>query len=213
MSVTVEFTIGDESFPLGALLRGGSDRGVEATPLVPLHDGLLSYVRVYGDGLDGFERRVSADGRVDDLRRFGTEGGGRVYRLDAGDGRSRLCRCLDACGAVVESTATAPAGGGWRVVARFPGSDDASAFHRRCHDHGLDIDVVRVSSADGGQATGAGLSRRQSDLLVRAYEAGYFEVPRETKMGELAAELGVSDQTLSERLRRAAGALVRTSLL
>lgn len=40
------------------------------------------------------------------------------------------------------------------------------------------------------------------DFVVRAAEAGYFEVPRETPLRELAGEADISDVEASERIRR-----------
>jgi predicted DNA binding protein len=45
-----------------------------------------------------------------------------------------------------------------------------------------------------------------------AVRRGYYDIPRRTSMGELAAELGISDQAVSERLRRAIVALVRNTM-
>lgn len=50
------------------------------------------------------------------------------------------------------------------------------------------------------------------DTIRRAYEAGYYNVPRDVSGVELAAEFGISDQTLSERFRRAHAKLVEQAL-
>lgn len=52
----------------------------------------------------------------------------------------------------------------------------------------------------GGQY---GLSPKQRTALITALERGYFEVPREVSMDELADELDITQQSLSKRLRRA----------
>jgi len=43
----------------------------------------------------------------------------------------------------------------------------------------------------------------QQEALSLAFDRGYFEIPRRVTLVELGDEVGVSDQALSERLRRA----------
>jgi AcrR family transcriptional regulator len=56
----------------------------------------------------------------------------------------------------------------------------------------------------------AGGRRRGARIAV---EAGYYQVPRETDQSDLAEQLNISHQALSERLRRATGALIEDALL
>ena len=49
------------------------------------------------------------------------------------------------------------------------------------------------------------------ELVLTAAEAGYFEVPREVSLAELADREGISDVTASERLRRGIGRFVADS--
>jgi predicted DNA binding protein len=53
-----------------------------------------------------------------------------------------------------------------------------------------------------------GLTDRQREALVTAYEMGYFDVPRGASLDEIAAALDISASSLSERLRRAQTHLV-----
>ncbi len=48
--------------------------------------------------------------------------------------------------------------------------------------------------------------------LIKAKEMGYYDVPRGISLSELADELGVSHQALSERLRRGHGRLIDRTL-
>lgn len=52
------------------------------------------------------------------------------------------------------------------------------------------------------------LSPRQRETLRLAHERGYYRIPRETTMAEVAAELGVERRTAEEHLRRTEGKLV-----
>ncbi|MFC4988113.1 helix-turn-helix domain-containing protein [Saliphagus infecundisoli] len=56
------------------------------------------------------------------------------------------------------------------------------------------------------------LTTGQEEALTMALARGYCDIPRTVDMEELADELGVSHQALSERLRRAHGTLVGNAL-
>lgn len=53
------------------------------------------------------------------------------------------------------------------------------------------------------------LTRRQQDVLSAAVALGYYEVPHQVSLRELAAEMGVSLGAVSELLRRAESQIVR----
>lgn len=69
--------------------------------------------------------------------------------------------------------------------------------------------VHRVESYD---ESGFGLTPSQQEALAVALEQGYFDVPRTTTLVEIAERLGVSDQAVSERLRRGEKHLLRRAL-
>ena len=52
------------------------------------------------------------------------------------------------------------------------------------------------------------LTRAQDEALRAAVEAGYYRIPRPINLQQLAAKLGISSASLSERLRRAEGRII-----
>jgi predicted DNA binding protein len=48
----------------------------------------------------------------------------------------------------------------------------------------------------------ATLTDEQREVLQVAHDLGYFDVPRSATLADVAAELGISSQAASERLRR-----------
>lgn len=77
---------------------------------------------------------------------------------------------------------------------------------------GVDVSVDRVSSepgpARGGRLGGGDLTARQREALRAAREAGYYEVPREGSVADVADALGVAESTAATHLRKAEAALV-----
>lgn len=67
----------------------------------------------------------------------------------------------------------------------------------------LDIQQVRDTPRDVPLLTTA-----QDDALRAAIDAGYYRIPRPLNLHQLAAKLGISAASLSERLRRAEGRII-----
>lgn len=81
---------------------------------------------------------------------------------------------------------------------------ELSSFQSACFDAGVNLDIRRVyhnPSASFGRADQ--LSEEQHEALLLAIRSGYFEIPRGRSQEELAADLGISRQAFSRRLKRA----------
>ena len=78
---------------------------------------------------------------------------------------------------------------------------------------GVDVTVDRVGDHArlGGSLAGR-LTRRQFEAIDVACRIGYYEVPREASLAEVAQELGISESAASSLLRKAERALVETAL-
>jgi predicted DNA binding protein len=114
---------------------------------------------------------------------------------------------------------------GWSLHLLYPSRSDfsdAMAFYET-HDVPFEIESIRELDADrsreggiaserSGVAMDHGLTSKQTEALLLAYERGYFEVPRKTTVEELAEELDVSHQAVSELLRRGCRELLGNTL-
>jgi predicted DNA binding protein len=77
----------------------------------------------------------------------------------------------------------------------------------------VETDIERVGEYDLGRPAVPGrLSDRQQEALTVAFEAGYYEVPREATRAEVAAALDCAPSTASEHLRKAERKVVRAQL-
>jgi hypothetical protein len=100
----------------------------------------------------------------------------------------------------------------WKLRVLYPRREQFSQTHEFCEAHGLSFDVRSIRDLDSEPAGRYGLTEEQYDVLVKAASMGYFQVPREVTLQELAEEFDVSHQAISERLRRATNALVEDTL-
>jgi len=101
----------------------------------------------------------------------------------------------------------------WSLRVMFPTRDKFSKTHDFCTEHGLTFDIESIRELDGQPAGRFGLTEGQYNALVLAAREGYYSVPQERTLEELADELGITHQALSERLHRGTEALIEDSLL
>jgi len=74
----------------------------------------------------------------------------------------------------------------------------------------LDVQIDQIGVYDRDLAVfSAALTDRQQEALLAAIDVGYYEVPREGSVEDVAAELGCAASTASNHLRKAESTLVR----
>lgn len=89
-------------------------------------------------------------------------------------------------------------------LVRFHDHDHLGQFYNFCIEHDINVEMRHVYSLidRSERAREFGLTAEQREALVLAARSGYFSTLRETSMGELAETLGISQQAMSQRLRR-----------
>lgn len=106
-------------------------------------------------------------------------------------------------------------GGSWLMRARFPDRATLIEYRDACRRRGMSFALERLyqPTERGGEGlTLAGLTPKQREALLVAHEAGYYDLPRGTKLTDLSDRLGISRRSLSDRLRRAERQLVETAV-
>ncbi|WP_435157748.1 helix-turn-helix domain-containing protein [Haladaptatus sp. DFWS20] len=103
---------------------------------------------------------------------------------------------------------------GWQLRILFPDREALSATYEFCEESGIPIEVEQIYQLNESPRRGQyGLTEEQYETLVTALEAGYYDIPRDISGEELSADLGISHQALSERLRRAYKNLISNALV
>ncbi|MFC5367597.1 helix-turn-helix domain-containing protein [Salinirubrum litoreum] len=135
-----------------------------------------------------------------------------VYRITVGD-----CVPLlppDATDRGIRVLHAGTENGAWRLRLHCPDRSVLEALRRHYHDNGVSFRIKRLHDARTTRgAPSVTLSPVHRETLTIAYEAGYFDVPRNATQSELAERLGLSRSGVSQRLRRATAALVEQLLL
>jgi predicted DNA binding protein len=101
----------------------------------------------------------------------------------------------------------------WAYRLQPPSRDALIAFRQYCDRHGVSFAVSKLYPKEKSDTRGDyGLTETQAAALRSAYEAGYFEDPRDVTLQELAEMEDVSSAALGRRQRRAMAKLVDSTL-
>ncbi|ELZ25595.1 bacterio-opsin activator HTH domain-containing protein [Halosimplex carlsbadense 2-9-1] len=212
MSVIAEISIPSTEFELGRIMDVSDSGTVELESLVPTGERAVPFFWVYGADFEAFEETVFEASSVEDLVEIDTYDDRVLYTFEwsvENDAVFRTIRSVNAY--ILNATGT---GDSWRFELRFPSHDAMSTFQERCRESDIGFEVIRVynpSKPDLGPWFG--LTERQREAIVLAVEEGYYDIPRDCTTVELAEQLGISDQAVTERLRRAIVRLVTNTIL
>lgn len=161
-----------------------------------------------GEPFEPFESALEDDPTVASVDAVEDVGARRLYRVQvSADAGTVLYPADVAIGASrLAVTATVV---GIEARIRFPDRDAVSEYLDICREAGASVSVRRLyrggtTSPDGSY----GLSEKQLEALQCAADVGYFAVPRTVELDDVAAELDVSRQAASERIRRGVATLL-----
>ncbi|MFB6129527.1 MAG: helix-turn-helix domain-containing protein [Salinigranum sp.] len=215
MSTIAQVRIPVTDFALRQTLPRVPDVSVEVTRLVAYETPhMMPFLWAIGGRLDDLEAALDDDGTVDDVDLLTEFEGERFYRMEWRSAIDLLTQALihdDA--AILNARGQADA---WHLRLLFDTQESFSNTRQFCVDQGLEMDIEQVHrlTQDNQRGHGLfGLTERQYACLIHALEAGYYEVPRESSARDLAADLDVSHQAVSERLRRGHKNLISNALV
>lgn len=212
MSVIVEFTLPTDSFIFGSALKTAEGMEISLEEIVPMVDGAMPYFWATGADFETFERHVLDDTNVEGITQLDRVDDSGLYRV------SWTATEDDLLDGLVESEAVvleAYSDGAWHFRVRFPDHDLLGQFYNFCTDHDISIHVARVYTLTEASRAGRtfDLTPEQREALLLAVRRGYFAVPRESNLTEIAEELAISQQAVSKRVRRGAHKVLAKALL
>ena len=97
-----------------------------------------------------------------------------------------------------------------RLVFSILGEDDAlSSFLRLVKKTLHDPTILRIQEHSfKDESLLSGLTDRQKEILIKAKQLGYYEIPRKVTSSELAKEFKISKSAVLEHLRKAEGKIM-----
>lgn len=199
MVIVVDIEIPVEEFELGEI--GNAQVTFESS--VAASEAMFPYMWVETGDPVRFRQWVESEPAVRNIHLLHDEEDDEpaLYRVDWTQDSRAFLACLKA--AELSVLRAAGTRNGWEFRLRFDGSDALSTFQQACQDRSITLTVNRVQTNSGIDYPEQRLTQPQREVMTLALEKGYFDVPRRTTLVELADELGVSDQAISARIRRA----------
>lgn len=213
MSVIVEFTISTEDFVFGSALATDEEMRIELEAIVPTASRLVPYFWATGSGFEAFERHVLREPDIESISQLDRIGDTALYRVEWSTDADGLLDGLAQTEAVVLEAMTVETG--WHFRVRFPDHDLLGQFYNFCIEGEIALHVERVYTLAEASRAGRSfdLTQKQREAIVLAVQRGYFRVPREVDLTDIAEELGISQQAASKRVRRGADKVLRGALL
>lgn len=212
MAVIAHLRIPANAFELGQILNLEADGVVELENMVPLGEKAVPFVSVSDNVRESFERSVSSHPSVERIVEVTRHGDERLYSLDwnvASDEFFQGIIALD--GQLLSATGTEKT---WEFEVRFFTHERLGEFQEHCSDAQIPLEVGRIyNPVRPGTGMWYGVTEPQRKTLIRAVQGGYYAIPRQMSTQELADELGISDQAVTERLRRAIETLTENTLI
>ncbi len=102
------------------------------------------------------------------------------------------------------------------IRANFPNREVIQEFQSYCDEHDLEFRFVRIFREEKFRnqtnPTIDQLSSAQEEALLLALQSGYFDIPRRTDFDELSEAFGISNQAVSQRIRRGLKAVLEATM-
>lgn len=170
------------------------------------------FYRIESADFDRFEQGLRQDRTVGAFERvIETRDDEAIYSFEYTDEAKLLSPVVSAANGVILDMKND--GSAWILTIWAPDRTDLVHLWEYAQQNDIDIDLLRVNEYDSLGNTDAGLTDSQREALLVAFETGYFEEPRDATLGELAAELDISQPAASGLLRRGIKRLVISSLV
>ena len=212
MSVIIQLSLSRTEFALGRILPLLEDVEYSLEPIIPLGESPVPFIRVHDGQSETLVDEVIDHPSVREMTLQTTEGDEEVFSLDWDYSDDRFLTAVHECdGHVLSGDSYA---GEWQFTLQFPDHESVSTFEEKLRDTEIEDQVLSIHNPwTPGQETGAGLTDAQREALTLAYQNAYYDIPRRTSTKELADTLGISDQALSERLRRGTARMIASMLM
>lgn len=211
MSIFGEFEVPAEGFVFQETFQTEPSMVIEIERVVATDELLTPYFWISDVSLDVFEAAAREDPTIEQLERLDEYDEATLYRAHWTDQIDALIHAYTQVGAAIVDAEGQ--NNEWILRMRFDDREKLDDFNEYLNDKNISFDLhslYEITHPRSGSQYG--LTRKQTDALITAWEMGYFELPREATMKEVADELGIAPQSLSDRLRRAQNTLFENAL-
>lgn len=210
--LTATFSVAVDDFALAHALREVPAMEVKADRLAAhSRHWVMPCLWVTGGDFDAFDTALENDPTVNKIITESEYDNEKFYQVDwTEEIKQHLDAALDTEASLLRAETT---NDDWLLTIRFGSRDQFDAFRDHLADHGITFSLENLTQTQTPHQLSGGLTAPQREALVTAVDEGYFAIPREATMDEIAETLGISTQSASERLRRGIEEFVETMLV
>jgi len=211
MSLFGEFHVPANEFVFHTSFQAHPEMVLEIERVVAADEILTPYFWVSHVSPEGFEATARDDPTIDQVQQLDTFEDATLYRAEWIDQIDTMVYAYTHVGAVIlEATGTQDE---WMLRLRFDDREKLDEFNSFLNEEDVSFDLRQLSEITHPHPSGEyGLTPKQYEALITAWEMGYFDLPRKTTMKKIAHELDITPQALSDRLRRAQNRLLGETL-
>jgi hypothetical protein len=177
-------------------------------------DSITAYVWARAMDFDALEAAFEDDSTVRSLTVLSEADDERSYRMTWDEPIDLLVHIMaEQQGTIIHAANRNDA---WALRVSFPERDalvQAEELKELAQRNEFSLDVRGIHRTDEYRGAQPEMTRQQQEALVTAFEAGYFKVPKEVTLAELAEMEGISHQAMSERIRRGVHYLIEQTLI
>lgn len=209
--LVASFDIPPGAFALEHLFEELPETSVRAERIVAHGtDVTMPGLWISSSDFDAVDAHLSEEPAIETVVAKSADGTEQCYVVEWSDEILQLVdRFLAGTGAILRARGSAT---GWTLRIRFATRDQFDAFRACLDDGGYSFRLRQLSRRGSSHAPDTRITPPQREALLAAAETGYYDIPRRTNTRELASQLEMSHQALSEVLRRGTHNLIEASL-
>ena len=210
MSVIADFTVGADAFVLAETLRATPTMTVEFERIVAHNrEFVLPFIWVTGSEFEQFDHAITKDPTVESASVTDTFPETRLYKMQwVGDIVQTFDKLFDMEGTLLQAIGQDEE---WELRVRFDDRTHLITFQEHLSGRGQ-VHLDQIYSPEEPQSREYELTEKQTEALLAAFEAGFYENPRLVTATELAGRFGLSQQAFSARLRRGVASLIENTI-
>ncbi|GAB7018629.1 helix-turn-helix domain-containing protein [Halostagnicola bangensis] len=211
MSIITEFTVPAEAFALEETFEEVPNVTIEIERLAThSREWVMPFLWATDGDLDALESALRNDSSISELKVIDvTDDIGYFNVTWTEEIEEMIDQIVNKHGIVQEARA---ANGRWHLKLQFVDQETLKEFQEYFREQNYSLELERLYDGTAPKEREYDLTPPQREALVAALEMGYFSVPRDSQIGDIAEELEVSTNAVSQRLRRATGNLTRNVL-
>jgi predicted DNA binding protein len=207
MSLTAEFRLQSPRLPLIDVAAAVPELTFHLESAEQPRSGpTVFFIRVTGSSFDGVDTALTESSSVEEYFLISEVGSIRMYQLVLDGPRPASLDKRMFHKTFPESVTIRP--DGWRIKQQFANRDELTTYREFWRTMDFSFRLDRLYDSHSTDAELIGLSDKQREALLTAYEEGYFAVPQQTSLDDIAAALDISRSALAERLHRAEAHLI-----